>query len=125
LINVSVLKEFAGGFTAGFGIGGTGSKAVLIRAVGPGLAAVGVSGFVPDPQLVLLDGSSKPIGDNNNWGGTAGLTETFRQLGAFALPADSKDAALLVTLQPGNYTVQVSGVAGATGLGLLEVYEVP
>ncbi len=125
LINVSVLKEFAGGFTAGFVIGGTGSKAVLIRAVGPGLAAVGVSGFVPDPQLVLLDGSSKPIGDNNNWGGTAGLTATFRQLGAFALPADSKDAALLVTLQPGNYTVQVSGVAGATGLGLLEVYEVP
>ncbi len=125
LINVSVLKEFAGGFTAGFVIGGTGSKAVLIRAVGPGLAAVGVPGFVPDPQLVLLDGSSKPIGDNNNWGGTAGLTETFRQLGAFALPADSKDAALLVTLQPGNYTVQVSGVAGATGLGLLEVYEVP
>jgi len=125
LINVSVLKEFAGGFTAGFVIGGTGSKAILIRAVGPGLAAVGVTGFVADPQLVLLDGSSKPIGNSDNWGGTAGLTDTFRRLGAFALPADSKDAALLVTLQPGNYTVQVSGVAGATGLGLLEVYEVP
>ena len=125
LINVSVLKEFAGGFTAGFVIAGTGSKAVLIRAVGPGLAAVGVTGFVADPQLVLLNASQQAIGDNNNWGGSTGLAETFRQLGAFTLPADSKDAALLVTLQPGNYTVQVSGVAGATGLGLLEVYEVP
>jgi hypothetical protein len=125
LINVSVLKEFGDGFTAGFVISGTGPKAVLIRAVGPGLAAVGVTGFVSDPQLVLLNGSSTPIGDNNNWGGTAGLTASFRQLGAFPLPADSKDAALLVTLQPGNYTVQVSGVDGATGLGLLEVYEVP
>jgi hypothetical protein len=46
-------------------------------------------------------------------------------VGAFALPASSRDAALLVTLQPGSYTVQVSGVGGTTGVALVEVYEVP
>ena len=46
-------------------------------------------------------------------------------MGAFALAADSKDAVLLTALPPGSYTVQVSGVNGTTGLGLVEVYEVP
>ena len=49
----------------------------------------------------------------------------FTQTGAFGLPAASKDAALLVTLQPGAYTAQVSGAAGTTGVALVEVYEVP
>jgi hypothetical protein len=45
-------------------------------------------------------------------------------VGAFALPATAKDAALLVTLPPGNYTVQASGTADTTGVALVEVYEV-
>ena len=53
------------------------------------------------------------------------VVSTFAQVGAFALAADSKDSALIVTLPPGGYTAQVSGVGGTTGIALVEVYEVP
>jgi sugar lactone lactonase YvrE len=126
LINVSVLKEFGTGFTAGFVIRGQTSKTVLIRAVGPGLANVGLtSGFVADPQLVLFGANSTQIDQNNDWGGTPALVAAFNAVGAFQLPANSRDAALVATLQPGDYTVQVSGVGGGTGLGIVEVYDVP
>lgn len=125
LINVSVLKSISEGLTAGFVIRGSTTQRVLIRAIGPTLAGFGVGGTVSDPQLALFRGGSQtPIGSNNNWGGTAELTAAFAQVGAFQLPGDSLDAALLATLEPGDYTVQVSGVAGATGVALVEVYEV-
>jgi len=126
LVNVSVLKHLGTGLTAGFVIGGLEAKTVLIRAVGPtlGTAPFNVPGVVADPQLTLFSGQTS-IGMNDNWGGTAVLTAAFGQVGAFALPATSRDAALLATLLPGNYTVQVSGVAGTTGVAIVEVYEVP
>ena len=126
LINVSVLKHLGTSLTVGFVIDGTGPKRVLIRAVGPtiGAAPFNVPGAVADPQLTLFSGQTS-IGTNDNWGGTAPLTEAFAQVGAFALPAGSRDAAVLATLAPGNYTVQVSGVGGTTGVAIVEVYEVP
>ncbi len=125
LINVSVLKHLGAGLTAGFVIGGTGSKTVLIRAIGPTLgAAFGIAGAVADPQLTLFSGAT-PVGANDNWGGTAPLSAAFAAVGAFALPDGSRDAALLATLQPGNYTVQVSGVGETTGTAVVEIYEVP
>ncbi len=129
LINVSVLKDIGTSLTAGFVIGGPagGTKKVLIRAVGPGLAVVGVtSGFVLDPKLTLFGTSQAIVGQNDDWGGTAELTAAFNSVGAFALPATSKDAALTATLQPGvNYSAVVAGANGGTGLVLVEVYEVP
>ncbi|MBI5767223.1 MAG: PKD domain-containing protein [Verrucomicrobia bacterium] len=125
LVNVSVLKQIGAGesLTAGFVVGGTGTRRVLIRAVGPGLAALGVGGTMPDPQLALnRSGVEAPINANNDWGGTPTLSAAFASVGAFALPANSKDAAILVSLAPGNYTAQVTG---STGLALVEVYEVP
>ncbi|MGH7956500.1 MAG: immunoglobulin domain-containing protein, partial [Opitutaceae bacterium] len=126
LVNVSVLKHLGTGLTAGFVIDGTGPKRVLIRAVGPtlGAAPFNVGGVVSDPQLTLFSGQTS-IASNNNWGGTTDLTAAFAQVGAFALPSGSLDAALVTTLQPGNYTVQVSGVGGTTGMAIVEVYEVP
>jgi hypothetical protein len=126
LVNVSVLKHLGTGLTAGFVIDGTAGKRVLIRAVGPTIGAppFNVGGAVADPQLTLFSGQAS-IGSNDNWGGTAELTAAFTQVGAFALPAASRDAAILVTLQPGQYTVQVSGVGGTTGVAIVEVYEVP
>ena len=125
LLNVSVRKHVGTGLTVGFTIGGTGSKTVLIRAIGPGLAIFGVPGIV-DPQLTLFNGSSVKIRENNDWGGTADLVAAFGAVGAFNLPAaTSKDAALLVSLSPGGYSVQVSGVANTTGVALVEVYEAP
>lgn len=126
LVNVSVLKNLGSGLTAGFVVGGTASRTVLIRVVGPtlGAAPFNVGGAVTDPQLVLFAGQAR-IGENDNWGGAPSLAAAFTQVGAFALPAGSRDAALLVTLAPGNYSVLASGVANATGVALVEIYDVP
>ena len=126
LVNVSVLKHIGTGLTAGFVIGGATAKTVLIRAVGPtiGAAPFNVGGVLADPQLTLFSGPTS-IATNDNWGGTTELTAAFSQVGAFTLPANSRDAALVATLQPGSYTVQVVGVGNTTGVAIVEVYEVP
>ena len=127
LINVAVLKQINPGsiLTAGFVIGGSTARTVLVRAIGPGLAPLGVTGVLPDPKIELFAGSAV-IAANDNWGGDAQLTAVGRSVGAFAI-ADlaGKDAVILVTLAPGSYTAQLTGVAGGSGQALLEVYEVP
>ena len=125
LINVYVRKHLGSGLTVGFVIGGSTPAKILVRAIGPTLGVYGVPGTVADPQLTLFNSSSVKIGENNDWSGTAELTAAFNAVGAFALPATAKDAALVVTLAPGNYSAQVSGVNGTTGVALVEVYEVP
>jgi hypothetical protein len=50
--------------------------------------------------------------------------ERCAQIGAFPLPSTSNDSVLLETLAPGGHTVQLGGVSGTTGTGLIEVYEV-
>ena len=126
LVNVSVLKQIAAGspLIAGFVIAGPTAKTVLIRAIGPGLASFGVYDTMADPQLALFQGAS-PIAENDNWGGAAPLISAGNSVGAFAITnPDSKDAMLLLTLAPGNYSAQVSGVTGG-GTALVEVYELP
>lgn len=108
---------------AGFAVAGTGTKQLLIRAVGPTLAVYGVTGALADPQLSVFDGSTS-IASNNDW--ASSLSSTFAAVGAFALNAASKDAAITVTLQAGkSYTVQVSGVGNTTGEALVEIYTIP
>lgn len=109
---------------AGFTIGGQTSKKVLIRGVGPTLAAFNVAGALANPKLELFSGQTR-INDNDDWAGDPVLDATSKSVGAFDLPLGSTDAVLLVTLPPGGYTAQVSGVGGTTGIGLVEVYEVP
>lgn len=112
---------------AGFVIAGTGRKTLLIRGVGPTLAGFGVSGVLADPRLDLYAaGGGAPIQSNDNWGGDATLAAAFAQSGAFSLASpSSKDAAMLVTLNPGAYSVVLSGVNNTTGVGLVEIYEMP
>ena len=128
LLNVSVRKSIpAGGLlTAGFVITGATLKQVLIRAVGPALAAApfNLAGTMADPKVDLFRGSTV-MAANDNWGGAADLAGAFTRAGAFALPASGKDAALLVTLPPGAYTAQVAAVGGAGGVVIVEVYELP
>ena len=125
LVNIAVLKQLNSGFTLGFVVAGTTTETVLIRAVGPGLSAAGItSGTVANPALALFSGTTQ-IDSNAGWGGTAVLTAAMSAAGAFAIPPTSKDAALLETLQPGAYTVQISGAPGNSGLVIAEVYEVP
>ena len=109
---------------------GAGTRRLLVRAVGPSLGAFGVPGTLADPKLELFSGSSK-IAENDNWGTPIGaasadaatLAAAFANNGAFPLAAGSKDAALLINLAAGGYTLQVSGVGNTTGAALVEVYD--
>lgn len=127
LVNLSVLKGVGTGLTMGFVIGGATGKTMLVRAIGPtlGAAPFNVGGVMTDPKVELFDATGKSLATNDNWGGSAALATAFGDTGAFALNAGSADAALVTTLAPGNYTAQVTVATGATGVALVEVYEVP
>lgn len=105
--------------TPGFWVGGTAPRRVLIRAVGPGLTQWNVPGVMPAPVLKVYSGETE-IAMNAGWGGTKELADAFAATFAFGLPADSKDSALLLTLNPGGYSARVSGTPG--GDVLVEVY---
>lgn len=128
LTNVSARAQVGTGehiLIAGFVISGETSRTVLIRGLGPALVPAGVNNALADPQLTLFPFSGPALASNDNWGGDATIKTVALAVGASTLPSDtSKDAALLVTLAPGVYTAQVSGVGGTTGVGLIEVYEV-
>jgi hypothetical protein len=128
LINISTRVQVGSGggiLIAGFVIGGSSAKTVLIRASGPALAAFGVGGTLPDPQLGLYSGSTL-LDSNNGWGGDSSISSTAASVGAFGWSSStSKDSAILVTLPPGAYTAQIAGASGDTGVALIEVYEVP
>jgi len=123
LLNISTRTTLnANGLvSAGFVIGGTQAQTVLIRAIGPGLTQFGVTGVLADPTMELFSGQTV-IGSNDDWAGEQ-ITNLGAKVGAFALPAASKDAVIVKTLQPGNYTVQIKG-KGAAGEVIVEVYEV-
>jgi hypothetical protein len=113
-----------GRLIVGFVIDGETSKTVLVRAVGPSLTGIAASDRLADPRLELYSGSSR-LRENDNWGDVAANADALAQVGAFSFASDSKDAALLVTLSPGAYTVQVSGAGNSTGVALVELYELP
>jgi uncharacterized protein (DUF1800 family) len=126
LVNVSTLTRVGTGgdvLIAGFGISGTTPKQVLIRAVGPRLATApfSVQGTLANPLLTVFNSSNVAVASNDNW--LAADAAAFGSVGAFALNANSQDAAVVTTLPPGTYSAQVSGVGGTTGLAIVEVYE--
>ena len=122
LINLSTRGQVQTGdnvMIGGFIIGGTTSKKVLVRAVGPNLANYGVAGVLLDPSLQLFSGQT-PIASNDDWGSAINKAEI--QASGFA-PVNGKESAILGTLNPGAYTAIVSGMGGGTGVGIVEVYE--
>ncbi|MEZ5278482.1 MAG: hypothetical protein R3F07_19020 [Opitutaceae bacterium] len=132
LVNISNRGEVGVGaaiMIPGFVIGGESAKTVLIRGVGPKLADYEVTGVLEDPTLRLFRaGEATPLLTNDNWSDAANAAElaaAAETVGAFALDAGSRDAAVLVTLEPGSYTVKVAGAGGTEGVALVEVYEVP
>ncbi|MBI5691077.1 MAG: right-handed parallel beta-helix repeat-containing protein [Verrucomicrobia bacterium] len=108
---------------AGFTVSGDSAKRLLIRGAGPSLAGLGVFNPLPDPRLEVFDSAGRRLADNDNH--EASLTAIFASVGAFAFATASADSALVLSVPPGSYTAQVSGVAGATGPALVEVYELP
>jgi hypothetical protein len=123
LVNIAMRLNLAANSTAiaGFVISGNQTQTVLIRAVGPGLIPLGVTGVMADPVLEIYSGANK-IGENDDWSGTQAV-ELGAQVGAFALPAASRDSVLLATLPAGAYTLQVRGKTGG-GEVIIEVYEI-
>ncbi len=145
LANISARAQVGAGadiLIGGFVVEGTTDEALLVRAVGPGLAPFGVTGVLGNPVLTLFNAEGAVIATNSGWGnpvvqgGGAVLSgrdamslhgataAVFMQVGAFGLTAGSADCAMVVALPPGNYTAQVAGLNGSTGVGLVEIYEI-
>jgi hypothetical protein len=104
-----------GGFILG---GGSGNARVLIRALGPSLAKAGIANPLSDPTLELRDENGGLILGNDNWKDQQ--QTAIEQTGI--PPNDSSESAILADLPPGAYTAIVGGKAGATGIALIEVY---
>lgn len=129
LTNVSARARISpqtGPLIAGFVVRGPAALTVLIRAIGPSLAAFGVRDALAAPRLTLVkDGATLQV--NTAWASAPNALEIWsagRATGAFALPAGSADSALLATLPPGGYTAIVSAADEGSGVALVEVYEV-
>lgn len=129
LINISTRGAAAAGSGAlisGFVIAGDSAQRVLLRGAGPALAKFGLSGVNTDPVLGLYDTAGRLLGGNDNWvSDSASLTQATASVGAFAFEAASRDAAVLATLPAGAYTVQLTGAGAASGVALIEIYELP
>ncbi len=124
LVNISargnVLAEnnvLIGGFIIG---GGKLSKTVVIRAAGPSLTSHGISGALSDPILKLYDRNGTIIIANDDW-----QTAQHLEIKATGLAlSHERESAALATLPPGPYTAIVSGKNGASGVGLVEIYNI-
>jgi streptogramin lyase len=102
---------------AGFIISGSTPKQVLIKGLGASLSNFGIVNSLQDPTLDLHDSTGNTIATNDDWQtATNGdlIPTEFR-------PADSREPAILATLQPGTFTVVLRGKNGGTGVGLIEM----
>lgn len=131
LVNVSARGQVGSGaeiMIGGFVVLGPTPKRILVRGIGPSLAQFGVSGVLTNPIITVVNGSGVPVGSNDNWSAQAdsgSVAAAAQRVGAFALASGSLDAAMVISLQPGPYTVQLAGVSNGTGIGLIEAYELP
>ena len=127
LVNLSCLQfvQAKSAMSAGFVIAGTTAQTVLIRACGPSLVGFGVTSVIPNPTLTLYNSSSSAIASNTGWGANPAISSAVTLTGAFSFASPtSLDAALLVTLEPGAYSVVSSSATGLAGFELIEIYEV-
>ncbi len=120
LVNVASRGRVEGGdraMIAGFVVNG-GSRRVVVRALGPSLAAAGVAGTLANPLLEIFSGGAS-LATNDDWStGTSAAEITAAGLA----PSDAREAAVALTLPPGAFTAVVRGSGGATGVGIIEVY---
>jgi hypothetical protein len=132
LVNIATRGLVSGGdndLIAGLVVTGPGPRTYLIRAVGPTLANApfNLTGVLNDPFLQLYQGETL-LRENDDWDTTRAAQPALRdaatKVGAFPLQV-RRDSAMIVTLDPGNYTAKVSGFEGATGVALVEIYEIP
>ena len=108
---------------AGFILTGSAPKNIAVRAIGPSLSVGGqpVEGRMSNPRVAVFDGTGAAIAENDDW-----MTGARRQeLSDRGLaPADTRESAEVLTLQPGAYTAVMQGVNGESGIGLIELYDI-
>ena len=104
---------------AGFIISGNQPKKVIVRALGPTLSTLGVSGALADPTITIVNSSNVVVASNDNWRNTQ---ETEIAASGFAPPNDL-ESAIIATLAPGSYTAVVSGKNSGTGVALVDLYQ--
>ncbi|HEY2101958.1 MAG TPA: hypothetical protein VGH08_01780 [Chthoniobacterales bacterium] len=105
-----------GGFIAGGP--SNGSAQLLIRAIGPSLANLGVNGALNDPMLALFDANGQKFATNDNW--KDNQDGEIQATGK--APIDDRESAILARLPSGSFTAIVSGVNNTTGIALIEVF---
>lgn len=98
-----------------------GGGRLLVRAIGPSLAAFGVPSPLPDPVLTLKDSNGVTLATNDNWQSSQGADITATGLA----PTNNSEAAILTSLPAGNYSGVVSGKGSDTGVALVEVFQLP
>ncbi len=104
----------------GFILTGSETRRILLRAIGPSLGAFGVSNPLLDPTLELYDQNGALLSSNDNWRDT----QEAELIATGIPPADDREAAIVMDLAPSNYTAIVRGANGATGVALVEAYDV-
>ncbi|MBI4626838.1 MAG: hypothetical protein HY736_26905, partial [Verrucomicrobia bacterium] len=126
--NFSIRGQTAPGaavLTAGFVIAGNGPLRLLVRGLGPALGAFGVGATIADPRLTVYAGGwSSPLASDEGGAGEAAIAAVARRAGAIPITGGSRDAALVLTLEPGTCTVQLSSAAGASGTAMIEIYAI-
>jgi hypothetical protein len=122
LVNISTRLLIQTGAKVGIGgfiITGTDAKKVLIRGLGPTLTSFGVPNALQDPVLELHDGTGAVVISNDDW-----KIPQETDIAATGLaPPDDHESGILLTLQPGSYTVIESGKNSTSGVGLIELYD--
>jgi cyclophilin family peptidyl-prolyl cis-trans isomerase len=125
LLNISTRGQVGvdpNALIGGFFVGGTGSKQILVRAIGPSLTAAGVPNALADPTLDFFNGQGTKVDSNDDW--MTSPQKTQIQSSGLA-PTNTKESAILQTLAAGPYTAVVHGTNGGTGVGSVEVYQLP
>ena len=114
----------------GFIVQGTGTKRVIIRAIGPELSAppFNVPNALANPTLELHDSTGALIASNDNWqftiiGGIITSDQGLEIRNSGHAPANPLESAIIADLPSGNYTAIVRGVNNTTGVALVEVYD--
>lgn len=125
LLNISTRFRVGAGQTVGIGgfiVTGSVPKKVIVRAIGPSLAAFGLTDVLADPVLELHGGAQDNlIAQNDNWRNDPAASE-LQSMGM--MPADEREAATVQTLSPGQYTAVISASDGSSGTALVEMYDV-
>jgi hypothetical protein len=109
-----------GGFILGQN---NGAAKVIVRAIGPSLAQAGINNALADPTLELRDGNGALLMANDNWQDDP--SQAAQVTAAGVPPTNALESAIATSLLPGPYTAIVAGKNGGTGIGLVEVYNIP